>query len=94
MHRLNPTATQTSPLRRSGDVFCSGGRYEDAHYDGHRYDDAPRYEDEYMKGDPKGKGLNSKGQAKIPQNLQDLRIHEFIQPFLAKLQARYNLPEN
>ena len=41
--------------------------YEDAHYDGHRYEDAPRYEDEYMKGDPKGKGLNSKGQAKNSQ---------------------------
>ena len=43
--------------------------YEDAHYDGHRY------EDEYMKGDPKGKGLNSKGQAKKIQKI--FKILEF-----------------
>ena len=50
MHRLNPTAIAN----------C----YQDAHYDdGHRYDDAIWYE-EHMKGDPKGKGWNNKGQAK------------------------------
>jgi len=39
--------------------------YEDTHYDdGHRYHDAPRYEEEYMKVGRRSMGWNNKGQAK------------------------------